>query len=56
MSDLYLFSQNQVKLIVSLFSFSQGVLALSGMNDDQAKPVLLCSCNDNSVRLYDLPS
>lgn len=33
-----------------------GVLALCGMNDGQAKPVLLCSCNDNSVRLYDLPS
>jgi len=33
-----------------------GVLALCGMNDEQAKPVLLCSCNDNTVRLYDLPS
>ncbi|XP_008795362.2 LOW QUALITY PROTEIN: zinc finger CCCH domain-containing protein 17-like [Phoenix dactylifera] len=33
-----------------------GVLALCGMHDAQAKPVLLCSCNDNSVRLYDLPS
>lgn len=26
------------------------------MNDDQAKPIFLCSCNDNNVRLYDLPS
>ena len=34
----------------------QGVLALCGMNDEQAKPVLLSACNDNSVRLYDLPS
>ncbi|KAH9321721.1 hypothetical protein KI387_016360, partial [Taxus chinensis] len=33
-----------------------GVLALCGMHDEQAKPVLICSCNDNSVRLYDLPS
>ncbi|ERN19403.1 hypothetical protein AMTRI_Chr09g42660 [Amborella trichopoda] len=33
-----------------------GVLALCGMHDAQAKPVLLCSCNDNTVRLYDLPS
>ncbi|GLJ54865.1 hypothetical protein SUGI_1178220 [Cryptomeria japonica] len=33
-----------------------GILALCGMHDEQAKPVLLCSCNDNSVRLYDLPS
>nr|CAD1844548.1 unnamed protein product [Ananas comosus var. bracteatus] len=33
-----------------------GVLTLCGMHDAQAKPVLLCSWNDNSVRLYDLPS
>lgn len=33
-----------------------GVLALCGMHDAEAKPVLLCSCNDNSVRVYDLPS
>ncbi|XP_009386711.2 zinc finger CCCH domain-containing protein 17 isoform X1 [Musa acuminata AAA Group] len=33
-----------------------GVLALCGMHDAQAKPILLCSCNDNSVRFYDLPS
>ncbi|KAK6238288.1 hypothetical protein QUC31_003757 [Theobroma cacao] len=34
----------------------QGVLALCGMNDAETKPVLFCSCNDNTVRLYDLPS
>ncbi|XP_019154899.1 PREDICTED: zinc finger CCCH domain-containing protein 48-like [Ipomoea nil] len=33
-----------------------GVLALCGMHDAEAKPVLLCSCNDNTVRVYDLPS
>uniref|UniRef100_A0A0D3F8V1 C3H1-type domain-containing protein n=1 Tax=Oryza barthii TaxID=65489 RepID=A0A0D3F8V1_9ORYZ len=33
-----------------------GALALSGMPDAQSKPVLLCSLNDNTVRLYDLPS
>ncbi|PON57837.1 Guanine nucleotide-binding protein, beta subunit [Trema orientale] len=33
-----------------------GVLALCGMHDSEGKPVLLCSCNDNTVRLYDLPS
>uniref|UniRef100_A0A1J3D8S7 Zinc finger CCCH domain-containing protein 63 n=1 Tax=Noccaea caerulescens TaxID=107243 RepID=A0A1J3D8S7_NOCCA len=33
-----------------------GVLALCGVHDAEAKPVLLCSCNDNSLRLYDLPS
>uniref|UniRef100_A0A5B7C4B1 Uncharacterized protein n=2 Tax=Davidia involucrata TaxID=16924 RepID=A0A5B7C4B1_DAVIN len=33
-----------------------GLLTLCGMYDSGAKPVLLCSCNDNSVRVYDLPS
>lgn len=33
-----------------------GVLALCGMHDSEGKPILLCACNDNSVRLYDLPS
>ncbi|KAI4356870.1 hypothetical protein L6164_000856 [Bauhinia variegata] len=33
-----------------------GVLALCGMTDADAKPILFCSCNDNIVRAYDLPS
>ncbi|RZC51212.1 hypothetical protein C5167_019634 [Papaver somniferum] len=33
-----------------------GLFALSGMPDAQGKPVLICSCNDNTVCLYDLPS
>ncbi|XP_020969935.1 zinc finger CCCH domain-containing protein 48 isoform X1 [Arachis ipaensis] len=33
-----------------------GVLALCGMTDADAKPILFCSCLDNSVRLYELPS
>ncbi|KAI3871992.1 hypothetical protein MKW92_024719 [Papaver armeniacum] len=33
-----------------------GLLALSGMPDAQGKPVLMCSCNDNTVCLYDVPS
>ncbi|XVF16791.1 hypothetical protein REPUB_Repub10bG0062700 [Reevesia pubescens] len=33
-----------------------GVLTLCGMNDAETKPVLFCSCNDNTVRLYELPS
>ncbi|KAG9451669.1 hypothetical protein H6P81_004573 [Aristolochia fimbriata] len=37
-------------------SEDQGVLSLRGMHDAEAKPVLLCACNDNTVRLYDLPS
>ncbi|KAJ8552725.1 hypothetical protein K7X08_020118 [Anisodus acutangulus] len=34
----------------------RGLLALCGMHDAEAKPVLLCSCNDNTIRVYDLPS
>lgn len=33
-----------------------GVVSLCGMHDSEAKPVLLCSCIDNCVRVYDLPS
>ncbi|PPR99953.1 hypothetical protein GOBAR_AA20711 [Gossypium barbadense] len=33
-----------------------GVLILCGMNDAETKPVLFCSYNDDTVRLYDLPS
>ncbi|KAK9094717.1 hypothetical protein Scep_026186 [Stephania cephalantha] len=33
-----------------------GLLALCGMHDGETKPILACSCNDNVVRLYDLPS
>ncbi|XP_047943570.1 zinc finger CCCH domain-containing protein 48-like [Salvia hispanica] len=34
----------------------QGLITLCGMHDSESKPVLFCSCNDNSVRVYDLPS
>ncbi|KAL2542024.1 Zinc finger CCCH domain-containing protein 48 [Abeliophyllum distichum] len=33
-----------------------GLLTLCGMHDSEAKPVLFCSCNDNTIRVYDLPS
>ncbi|GAB2265276.1 hypothetical protein Dimus_000343 [Dionaea muscipula] len=33
-----------------------GLLTFCGMHDSEAKPVLLCSSNDNTVRLHDLPS
>nr|CAD1830232.1 unnamed protein product [Ananas comosus var. bracteatus] len=33
-----------------------GVLVLHGVNDAKASPVLMCSCNDNVVHVYDLPS
>ncbi|XP_076945319.1 zinc finger CCCH domain-containing protein 48-like [Bidens hawaiensis] len=37
-------------------SEEHGLLNLCGMHDLESKPVLLCSCNDNTVRAYDLPS
>ncbi|KZV26717.1 hypothetical protein F511_34315 [Dorcoceras hygrometricum] len=33
-----------------------GFLTLRGIHDVEDKPILLCSCSDNTVRLYDLPS
>ncbi|KAL8091774.1 zinc finger CCCH domain-containing protein 48-like [Apium graveolens] len=33
-----------------------GIIGFCGISDAEAKPILLCSCNDNSVRLYELPS
>ncbi|XP_074282074.1 zinc finger CCCH domain-containing protein 48-like [Silene latifolia] len=33
-----------------------GLLTLCGMYDSESKPIILCSSNDNTVRLYDLPS
>ncbi|KAL0449542.1 UNVERIFIED_CONTAM: Zinc finger CCCH domain-containing protein 17 [Sesamum latifolium] len=33
-----------------------GFIALCGIHDAEVKPILLCSCNDTTVRLYDLPS
>ena len=41
---------------MNIFSWFQGILSLRGMPDAQGKPILLCSCNDNTVRLYELPS
>ncbi|GBG85049.1 hypothetical protein CBR_g39512 [Chara braunii] len=34
----------------------EGALAMCGTMDTANRPVLLCSYNDNTVRLYDLPS
>ncbi|KAJ9171313.1 hypothetical protein P3X46_014700 [Hevea brasiliensis] len=33
----------------------RGVIALCEMPDAEAKPILFCSCNDDSICLYDLP-
>ncbi|XP_016182964.1 zinc finger CCCH domain-containing protein 48 [Arachis ipaensis] len=32
------------------------ILGLYGMTDADAKPILFCSCQDNSVRMYELPT
>ncbi|XP_031399729.1 zinc finger CCCH domain-containing protein 48-like isoform X2 [Punica granatum] len=32
------------------------VLALKGMHDMEGKPILLCSCDDDTVHLYELPT
>ncbi|KAF2290405.1 hypothetical protein GH714_012829 [Hevea brasiliensis] len=33
-----------------------GAIALCGMHDAEAKPILLCSCSDSTVYLYELPT
>lgn len=45
-----------VGLMKLWFYLLQGLLTLCGMHDLESKPILLCSCNDNTVHLYDLPS
>ncbi|KAL6004670.1 hypothetical protein ACLOJK_005225 [Asimina triloba] len=40
----------------AIITGSKGVLGLCGMHDAQAKPVLMRACDDNAVRVYDLPS
>nr|CAD1830351.1 unnamed protein product [Ananas comosus var. bracteatus] len=43
-------------ILVEISIYSTRVLVLHGVNDAKASPVLMCSCNDNVVRVYDLPS
>ncbi|KAL6003230.1 hypothetical protein ACLOJK_023453 [Asimina triloba] len=47
---------DQYLLSASLDQTIKGVLFLCGTFDLQAKPVLMSAFDDNSVRLYDLPS
>ncbi|KZV58504.1 zinc finger CCCH domain-containing protein 17-like [Dorcoceras hygrometricum] len=42
--------------VVSYSHYVQGFLTLRGIHDMEDKPILICSCNDNTVRIYDLPS
>ncbi|KAL6312264.1 hypothetical protein AAG906_022020 [Vitis piasezkii] len=39
-----------IKVMTYTHNEEHGVLALFGMVDSEGKPILLCSCNDNSVR------
>ncbi|XP_078174322.1 zinc finger CCCH domain-containing protein 17-like [Carex rostrata] len=51
------YTGNKDRLEVAYTHHEQhGVILLGGMHDSRGKPVLLCSLNENSVRLYDLPS
>ncbi|KAJ3699151.1 hypothetical protein LUZ61_002856 [Rhynchospora tenuis] len=51
------FTNNQEQLEVTYTHTEEhGIISLCGMHDEQGKPVLLCSLNDNSVHIYDLPS
>ncbi|KAJ4792749.1 zinc finger WD40 repeat protein 1 [Rhynchospora pubera] len=51
------FTNNQEQLEVTYTHTEEhGIISLCGMHDVQGKPVLLCSLNDNSVHIYDLPS
>ncbi|KAJ9159418.1 hypothetical protein P3X46_024926 [Hevea brasiliensis] len=43
-------------LSCSLDRTIKGAIAFCGMHDAKDKLVLFCSCNDNSIYLYDLPS
>ncbi|GMI93085.1 hypothetical protein like AT5G51980 [Hibiscus trionum] len=42
--------------VVCTHNVGSGALKLCGMNDAENEAVLFCSCNDNTVRLYELPS
>lgn len=46
----------EIELVHSCEDNNGGCLALCGIMDAESKPILLCSCEDNTVRLYDLPS
>ncbi|KAL0712539.1 hypothetical protein Bca4012_024790 [Brassica carinata] len=45
-----------VSVLHPMLLFVHVVLTFCGVHDAEAKPVLLCSCKDNYLHLYDLPS
>ncbi|XP_061341186.1 zinc finger CCCH domain-containing protein 48-like isoform X2 [Gastrolobium bilobum] len=50
------FTKEETLEVIYTHTQENGVLALCGRIDAEAKPILYCSCRDNSVRMYDLPS
>ncbi|KAL5721221.1 hypothetical protein ACHQM5_013808 [Ranunculus cassubicifolius] len=42
--------------LVYTHTLTHGVIAFDGYHDSSGKPMLMCSCNDNSLCLYNLPS
>ncbi|XP_020218364.1 zinc finger CCCH domain-containing protein 17 [Cajanus cajan] len=50
LQDIYMLEETYTHTL------ENGVVALSGMTDAEANHILFCSCKDNSVRLYELPS
>ncbi|XP_076915986.1 zinc finger CCCH domain-containing protein 48-like [Bidens hawaiensis] len=67
--DQYLFSGSLDKTIkvwaatasgnieeVFIYNVDNGVLAFCGTHDAEEKPILLCSCKDDGVCIFDLPS
>lgn len=43
-------------IINMLLDLSQGVLAMEGIYDANEKPVIMCSLDDHSVQMFELPS
>ncbi|XP_051122111.1 zinc finger CCCH domain-containing protein 17-like [Andrographis paniculata] len=49
-------SENETIQMVYEMKNDHGVIALAGIHDLEAKPILLCSYTDNTVRLFELPT
>ncbi|CAA0842630.1 Zinc finger CCCH domain-containing protein 63 [Striga hermonthica] len=49
-------NENETIEVVYERKEDSAVIALCGIADGENKPILLCSCDDKTVRLYDLPS
>ncbi|XP_010546509.1 PREDICTED: zinc finger CCCH domain-containing protein 62-like [Tarenaya hassleriana] len=50
------FSQSGELEVIFTHRLEHGVRAISGMTDADVKPIIFCSCDNNTVFVYDLPS